>query len=876
MTLFSTTSQNDKEEEEVIDFNFPGTPYDVQQKLMTALFKTIENKQIGLFESPTGTGKTLSIICASLTWLSRNRIPIPTTTAEHRESNEDDPPWVAEQLLKRIEKEASDLLRHRARAYDFRVRSASDHRMAPSLRYNIKNLDNDDIIDDLFGDLSSDDEGEQIKCERKSKSKWKSKNINKYKNTNKSKNKNKNNQFDDVQNNNNNNNNIRPARIIFATRTHTQITQFISELRRTSFNPPSLSQAFKSIQQQKDITNEPPISVTVFGSRKQMCINESVLKLTSASAISERCKELTESSSSTTSNNSHKRTRTTRCEFHDSELEQKLRDTILVDGISDMEDVIRHSKIIGGCPYFAAKDAISSGMSDVIVVPYAAVLHEPTRKSLGLCIDDETIVIFDEAHNVTNAVRDMHGCIITCFGLDVVVGCLKRYLETFIDRLSSDNLYRIRQCLRIANGIFDVVSRKDCVERVVKAEDLVFEAGIDNVNIFELVSYVRECRLFKKLRGYVHISNDNANSKTSIIENQKKKIEEAPQHLDNFDRFLTCMCDIGDYGRVAIYPNRQQTNNNNQDARLHYFVVDSSSLFNNALRSARSILLLGGTLSPRISIKNGLLRDICKSRVNNKHNESLQPIIEFECDHVVPTNNVMTRISRISSSNQTFEFTHRNRGNKTMINELWACIKSIASITKGGIVIFFSSYELLEVCYSNLDCQQHIHEISNKYKSILKESKRKQTNNENIWETYQKLIHDDKTKGAILLGVMGGKLSEGMNFSDDLGRVVIMVGMPFANARNIETAQVLNNITDSNQRNEYLENECMTVVNQCVGRAVRHRQDYATILLFDCRFGRQRVMDKLPAFIKRDVVVSSSFDHLCVEIKQFFEVHDSN
>ena len=63
------------------NFKFPFEPYSIQVDFMKQLYETIETKKIGIFESPTGTGKSLSIICSALQWLKdhRNRDAIKVT-----------------------------------------------------------------------------------------------------------------------------------------------------------------------------------------------------------------------------------------------------------------------------------------------------------------------------------------------------------------------------------------------------------------------------------------------------------------------------------------------------------------------------------------------------------------------------------------------------------------------------------------------------------------------------------------------------------------------------------------------------------------------------------------------------------------------------
>ena len=51
-----------------VSVDFPKEPYDVQKKFMTCAINALQSKQNALLESPTGTGKTLCLLCAALAW----------------------------------------------------------------------------------------------------------------------------------------------------------------------------------------------------------------------------------------------------------------------------------------------------------------------------------------------------------------------------------------------------------------------------------------------------------------------------------------------------------------------------------------------------------------------------------------------------------------------------------------------------------------------------------------------------------------------------------------------------------------------------------------------------------------------------------------
>lgn len=96
------------DKDEAVDFHHPYTPYDVQLDFMKTVYAVLQagNGQIGILESPTGTGKSLSLICATLTWLRNHKAS--SHDAELKALGDKfagEPDWVVEQLLKRKREE---------------------------------------------------------------------------------------------------------------------------------------------------------------------------------------------------------------------------------------------------------------------------------------------------------------------------------------------------------------------------------------------------------------------------------------------------------------------------------------------------------------------------------------------------------------------------------------------------------------------------------------------------------------------------------------------------------------------------------------------------------------------------------------------------
>jgi chromosome transmission fidelity protein 1 len=226
------------------------------------------------------------------------------------------------------------------------------------------------------------------------------------------------------------------SQIFYCSRTHSQLTQFINELKRVNF-PPTIKET-----DTKDTDIEDLKHLTL-GSRKNLCINPLVNKLNSLTAVNERCSELQQSGTA----KEHK------CIFLPNKENQALvhsyRDHALAT-IRDIEDMGSLGKEIGICPYYASRSAIKP--AEIVTLPYPLLLQKSAREALGISLKGH-VVIIDEAHNLMDAISGIHGVEVSLRQLKRARAQLGVYLQKFRNKLKGKNRVYIAQVVRVIDSL---------------------------------------------------------------------------------------------------------------------------------------------------------------------------------------------------------------------------------------------------------------------------------------------------------------------------------------------------------------------------------------------------------------------------------------
>lgn len=255
-------------------------------------------------------------------------------------------------------------------------------------------------------------------------------------------------------------------------------------------------------------------------------------------------------------------------------------------------------------------------------------------------------------------------------------------------------------------------------------------------------------------------------------------------------------------------------------------------------------------------------------------------ITTLSCGHVIPTTNLFVSPVVTSHNNTEFNFSFSSRNLASTITALGDSILKLLPTIPHGCVAFFPSYSYLEQVVAQWQ-KIGLWTRMQKAKTIFKETQ--QTGTEDTLNAYTTAVKTLPT-GALLLAVIGGRLSEGINFSDELGRCIMVIGLPYANPNTAEQKAKIKYIEEkavasggastagTAAARDFADNTCMRAVNQAIGRAVRHKNDWSAILLFDNRYTQKRIQDRLPGWIKASLgqAARTSFTDVEAGLKRFY------
>ncbi|KAF8636038.1 hypothetical protein AX15_000195 [Amanita polypyramis BW_CC] len=586
--------------------HFPAFPYDppysIQVDLMRHIYTTIEQKKVTIIESPTGTGKTLSLLCASVTWLLDNgsrakKGKLKEVVGEDSDAKD----WVIQQSVERARREIelkeqeyeerlADARRREARMKKImQARASKRMKQAQESTAGVPELDDDGFLPDS-DDGSSQKEGEiymssalRALVAKLDKASGRG-------------------TMEEQE--------LTCTKIYYASRTHSQLSQVLPELQRLKLPIRNLhhigSDSITSYEasrkrtldgdEEDTLQSSCPRAVSL-GSRKQLCINDGLRAV--SRDLDESCREMLNEQGEK------------RCPYlppmDDEGRILDFRDQVLATP-KDIEDLADVGRMSGVCPYFGSRRAIPQ--AELVTLPYNLLLQRNAREALGIDLTDQ-VVIIDEAHNLIptllnlSTVRLSHGILSTSLQQ------LAAYISRFRTRLSGIHLVHLKRLFVFLDALKKYAlewkeprttkhgtSNYPAEHRnsVLDSTEVMTIAGFmerlgrkaSGINLLEIEKYLKTSKVARKISGY---ADKQAEKEAGPSIRRKGAIPP----LSIVEEFMISLTGASEDGRVIVSlvgtPEKL-------DVELKYQQLNPSPHFMEVVEAARSVVLAGGTMSP--------------------------------------------------------------------------------------------------------------------------------------------------------------------------------------------------------------------------------------------------------------------------------------
>jgi Rad3-related DNA helicase len=358
-------------------------------------------------------------------------------------------------------------------------------------------------------------------------------------------------------------------------------------------------------------------------------------------------------------------------------------------------------------------------------------------------------------------------------------------------------------------------------------------------------------------------------------------------------------------------------NLNDYEITFNIWCLSGGVIFQEIGNSCHSVILTSGTLAPLDSFAGELTTAFP---------------VRVEASHVINLSKQL-KVGLISTFNKfSLNSTYTSQKSDEYLDNIGLALLSIAKETPGGTLMFLPSYILLNRLMNRWNFTKLMNKIEIETGANIYFEPKDSKEMKNILKSYYEDLSAVNSK-AIMIGVCRGKVSEGINFSDHYARSVIVVGIPFPSITDLKITlkKKYQDNKCSEEINKNLENgifgissttcsstpmkgtassysrtpystssssaatpsvsslqlgssstiningqawykqQAFRAINQAIGRCIRHKDDFGSIILLDPRFHQDNVVQYLSKWLRNEAVSYERLEDFLYSLKDFFQ-----
>ncbi|XP_072043286.1 uncharacterized protein [Amphiura filiformis] len=517
----------------------------------------------------------------------------------------------------------------------------------------------------------------------------------------------------------------------------------------------------------------------------------------------------------------------------------------------DIEDLVKLGKKIKACPYFATRALKDE--ADVIFCPYNYLVDPVIRESMEISVKGQ-IIVLDEAHNIEDSAREAASYSVTEEQLQEAMDELERLIvakwrQPHTGQMKSlcvgvkewitNHSGNLRQAdynraLKVFSGqdidgmLFRLGVVPDSLASFKHDLFVITEENNPNDQVEEMMGLSLSSATGMMLKGLLIVIEFlfKANKKymrdykIAIVRTMERRRRR--RHENNVNQWLMA----------------GESNNEAQlNTTLHFWCLNPAVAFSDFGSDVRCIILTSGTLSPMNSFASEL---------------GVNFPIQLEANHVIHKSQVWVGTVALGPSGTSLNASYRNAETFAFQDDIGRLLLHVCEVIPYGVLCFLPSYSMLSKLMDRWQTTGTWDKLLEKKQIMMETRGGDKTEFDEQLRDYYQLIKDceetnietQSVTGGLFFAVCRGKVSEGMDFADNNARAVITIGIPFPSFKDtqVELKRQYNDNYSSSRGlltgSEWYEIQAYRALNQALGRCIRHKMDWGALILVDERYNR--------------------------------------